>query len=289
MDDFFNRPKTHVEWLLGNKCNYQCSYCNEIFRLGDKAFPPDELVLDVCKDIIQHYDDLGRDVIFEFIGGEPTLIEKIPNIGERLHNYPTNIVIRTNGSASLEWWARVRRFLSSVVISVHREFCDINHIKSVVELLQDEKNFHPVNLQILFPITNKTESWAWGIENLKYFRRKYELGELQLLYSDFGMGSSMFLPYSEEQWKEYINLGGQHRHKSENKLFRPQPSFTGKKCYSGIDTLIIDHQGYARRSWCFQEEPVGNIYEMPIVWPSDPIICNKDICGNGFDQTARKE
>ena len=289
MDDFFNRPKTRVEWLLGNKCNYKCSYCNEMFHLGDKDFPPDDLVLEVCKDIIQHYDDLGRDVIFEFIGGEPTLIEKIPNIGERLHNYPTNLVIRTNGSASLEWWSKVRRFLSSVVISVHKEFCDINHIKSVVELLQDEKDFHPINLQILFPVTNRADSWNWSLENLKYFRTKYELGELQLLYSNFGRGSNMFLPYSDYQWNEYIKLGGHHRPEPTNNLFRPQPSFTGKNCFAGVDILIIDHKGHVKRSWCSNDDIIGNIYQMPIKWPTDPIVCKMPVCGNGFDQSARKE
>ena len=64
MDEFnLERPKTYVQWMLGNSCNYQCSYCNEIFRSGNYNFPEDELFLETCKNIIYHYDNLGRDEI----------------------------------------------------------------------------------------------------------------------------------------------------------------------------------------------------------------------------------
>ena len=66
------RPITRVQWTLGNQCNYSCVYCHEMFRKGDKPFPSEELIAEVCKDIVYHFDDLGRDVEFEFIGGEHT-------------------------------------------------------------------------------------------------------------------------------------------------------------------------------------------------------------------------
>ena len=71
MDDF-ERPKTKVQWLLGNNCNYHCSYCLEIFHKGTNPFPDNDLFLEVCKDIIYHYDDLGHDVVFAIKGIEHT-------------------------------------------------------------------------------------------------------------------------------------------------------------------------------------------------------------------------
>ena len=285
--DPWERPKTKVQWLLSNHCNYRCSYCYDIFYKSTSPIPSDELIIEVCKDIISHYDELNRDVIFEFMGGEPTLKNKIPDIGERLHNYPSNIVLKTNGSADIDWWRKSRKFLSEVVLTVHRDFADINHIKKVVALLLDETNLHPINLKLLFAVTNRPESFTWGLENMAYFRRKYEVGELQLLYSDFGKTNKL-LPYSKIQLEQFYRSGLEPLEDEPN--IREIVSYTGKKCYSGIDTLTIDTFGNVARNWCYQEEFIGNIYEMPIKWPTEPIICRKEFCKNWFDRNyARKE
>jgi MoaA/NifB/PqqE/SkfB family radical SAM enzyme len=309
MDDFelAERPKTRVQWLLGNRCNYQCSYCNEMFRKGNLNFPTDEVVLEICQDIIAHYDDLGRDVVFEFIGGEPTLVDKIPYISERLHNHPASIVLKTNGSASLDWWRAARKYIGSVIITVHREFCDLNHIYNVIDLLKNDKNHYDLDVQVLVAVTNARESWDWGVKTLKSIREKFDLGNLQMLYSDFGMGSKMYMPYTPEQWIEYKELGGSQPipnldppgvkntevANDENlqpiKLFRPTNSFKGYTCYAGIDTLVIDYQGNVSRGWCFEGGIIGNINNLPISWPTTTIVCNKELCGNGFDQQALKE
>lgn len=290
MDDTFNRPKTRVQWILGNSCNYNCSYCNEMFRLGDKNKVTDDLLLDICKDITYHYDDLGRDVVFEFLGGEPTLQKKIPDIGKRLSNFPTSITLKTNGSASLEWWNRARSVLGGVVISVHREFADIDHICRVVEFLQNPDYGYPIYLEILFPVTHRSESFDWGVEQVKKFRKRFNLGNLQMLYSDFARGSSMFLPYSETQWETWYKFNPKMREEPvKDGLYRYQPIFTGQTCYAGIETLTIDADGDVWRGWCRQGNIIGNIHKSPVPWPTTPIVCQKDFCHNGFDRQATKK
>lgn len=291
-DDFFNRPKTYVQWMLGNNCNYSCSYCHEMFRKGDRDKVTAELLLEICKDITYHYDNLGRDVVFEFLGGEPTLQERIPEIGERLSNFPTNIILRTNGSAPLEWWKKVKSVIGGVAISVHKEFADIDHIKKVVEFLQDSNYGYPMdNIKVLFPVTHRPESFDWGVDQVTYFQKKYGLGDLQLLYSDFGRGSSMYMPYRPEQWEQYNKFNNYvpTLDDEERGLKRYQPIFTGQRCYAGIDTLTIDSDGNVWRGWCQQGGIIGNIHETSVNWPTEPIICQKDFCHNGFDHMAKKE
>lgn len=291
MDDSpFNRPKTHVQWLLNNVCNYNCSYCHEIFRIGDRSKITDEILLDVCKEITYHYDELGRDVVFEFIGGEPTLHEKLPDLGKRLSNFPTSIILKTNGSASLDWWQKARPILGGVVISVHKEFADLNHIYKVVEFLQNPDYGYPIHVEVLFPVTNKQEHFNWGVQEAKKFRQRFDIGNLQTLFSDFGKGSSMYLPYSEEQWGEWRKLNPQTIKKEEDTdLFRHQPIYTGQLCYAGVETLTIDADGNVWRGWCQQGNIIGNIHELPVNWPKEPIICQKSFCHNGFDRQATKK
>ena len=290
MDDLFERPKTVVQWMLGNSCNYSCSYCHEMFRMGDKSKLTNDILLEICKDIMYHYDDLGRDVVFEFLGGEPTLHDRIPEIGKRLSNFPTSIILKTNGSASLEWWQKARSVIGGAVISVHREFADIDHIKNVVEYLQDPEKGYPIPLEVLFPVTHRPESFNWGITQLKKFQNQFGVGKLQMLYSDFGRGSSMYMPYTDDQWEKYYELDPYAKPSEKpDGLYRYQPIFTGQRCYAGIDTLTIDSDGNVRRGWCRQGGVLGNIYDGSVSWPKDSIICQKEFCHNGFDRTARKE
>lgn len=304
MEDFKkDRPKTHVEWVLGNQCNYQCSYCHETFRLGDKFYPSEETIIEVCRDIIFHFDDIGRDVVFHFIGGEPTLSKGLSTIGQRLSNHPVDLVLRTNGSASIEWWTDAKPYISNVIISAHKGFCNLNHLEEVITLLKDNTTFQSVNVSLLIPTTHDISNWNWALQVRDRFQRKFNIGELQMLYSNFGRGSNTFYPYSNEQWNQYNAFKGIPPKTNDPKLKipinvfnkqieiqnRPKVTFNGRICYAGIDILTIDTTGKIWRGWCQEGGPIGNIYELPIVWPTDPIICNKEICANGFDQQARKE
>jgi len=304
MEEFnIDRPKTHVEWVLGNQCNYQCSYCHETFRLGDKPYPSEETIINVCRDIVFHYDDLGRDVVFHFIGGEPTLSRGLSTIGQRLSNHPVDLVLRTNGSASIEWWTDAKPYISSVVISAHKEFCSLNHLEEVISLLRDASDSNPVNVSLLIPTTHDIASWNWALQVRKRFQSKFQIGELQMLYSNFGRGSNIFYPYSNEQWNQYNAFKGIPPKVNDPELkistgvfnkqielqFRPEVKFNGRTCYAGIDILTIDTTGKIWRGWCQQGGVIGSIYELPIVWPTGPIVCQKEICSNGFDQQARKE
>lgn len=288
--DELERPVTRVQWLLGNQCNYQCSYCHENFRNGAQKFPSQELIAEVCKEIVYHFDDLGRNVVFEFIGGEPTLSGDVREIGKRLHNHPVNMVLKTNGSADIEWWANAKKYLSDVIISVHKEFCDIDHLDRVVSLLLENREVQPINVQILIPTTHDETHWAWAIETRKHFQRKFDIGNLQLLYSNFGKGSDMYYPYTDAQWEEYCALENISKPtRTGGNVLREQYVHKGQNCYAGIDILTIDPNGRIWRSWCGIGGPIGSIYELPLDFPKDPIVCDKLRCGNGFDRIARKD
>jgi hypothetical protein len=283
-----------------------------MFRKGDKPFPSQEVIAEICQDIIIHYDDLGRDVIFEFIGGEPTLAGDLYSVGSRLHNYPVNFVLKTNGSAKLDYWIKSRKFVSSVIISVHKEFCDLNHIEQVIGILRDETLGKPVDIQVLIPTTHTKESFDWAVITRNRFRKKFNLGDYQLLFSNFARGSDMFMPYNNEQWAEYYrsigkippaaktldqdpiiirnsiehqkSIGNRNQSKDKNPL-----DYRGYSCSAGLDTLVIDNMGWVYRGWCNQGGSIGSINNMPVAWPKEPIICSKDLCTNGFDQLAKKE
>jgi MoaA/NifB/PqqE/SkfB family radical SAM enzyme len=299
--DPFSRPKTYVEWQIGNTCNYSCKYCPEQLRNGSVEPPSEEIILETTQSIIEHYDSLGRDVVFEFMGGEPTLIKKMPNIGKRLHNHPVNIVLKTNGSAPMEYWQQMRKYITDVVISVHRDFVDIDHLMKVIHFLKTDKNGHDINVKVLIPVTQREDHFTWGVDVKNKMQATFGVGELQFLYSNFLRGSNQYLPYTPEQWEKHA--GGDSlsqidknklenvskKEKKEKALVTKNRNYVlGYTCYSGIETLVIDMLGNVFRGWCQQGGKIGNIFTPPVNWPSDTIVCQKVECNNGFDRRSKK-
>jgi hypothetical protein len=272
--------------------------------MGDRLPVSEDLVVEVCREIVFHYEEMGREVVFHFLGGEPTLGPGLEKIGRRLSNYPVKISLRTNGSADIKWWEQARESLAEVIISVHRGFAKLSHIEQVIETLQHEDNFTKTNVKVLIPTDHTFNHWNWALKVRGHLQKKYGLGDLQLLYSNFGKGSNMYYPYSQEQLNQYYSLytetpqltlkanhdlGGHVRDGKSSLVYKSQPDFFGYICYAGIDTLTIDHFGRVWRGWCEQDGPIGSIYELPIEFPKFPIVCQKHKCHNGFDQLARKE
>ena len=60
-----------VNWNLGNKCNYTCSYCPDILHDGSYGWNEFEVVTTFIDKVIEHY--APRKVYFEFTGGEVTV------------------------------------------------------------------------------------------------------------------------------------------------------------------------------------------------------------------------
>ena len=88
-----------IEFMLGNTCNYKCSYCFPGSNEGDHPWPDIELLLKNLKHLLDTYVKQGK-TVFEFylVGGEPTIWKDLPILCQFLkNNYNSIIRLSTNG------------------------------------------------------------------------------------------------------------------------------------------------------------------------------------------------
>jgi hypothetical protein len=159
-------------WLT-DICNYDCSYCFPNSKDGIYRYQQDyDLFWNRFKNLLKFYEKKFSKTSFLISicgGGEPTLFPYFQKFCKDIKSeFNSYIRLITNGSRTLRWWEENYHFLDEVLISVHSEFCDTDHIIKVADFLT--KNKVQVSALLMMDLLN----WDKCIENYyKLFNSKY--------------------------------------------------------------------------------------------------------------------
>lgn len=294
-----------VQWLWGSKCNYDCYYCPPSLHNNKMVVPDQETFIDCLRYLssIIRFED--KTPIYEFTGGEPSQIPYFNKLlTEASGNYPPSYRLVTNGSGSMEWWEDVGPQFDDIEISYHTMYARRDHIIEVYNFLQNLDNNPKVTIKI--HVTNDDKNWMRGIGVFEYFKSIGITSELKLLYSDFTKGTQLY-PYKTYQLEYYYHSIGKvfelektvhrgvgiipsrYRHDiTKEKLEDKSYNFKDMKCNAGLEQLIVDDKGDVFVGWCKVNGSIGNVFKRNVSLPTDPLICTKDYCRNGFDRQAKK-
>jgi MoaA/NifB/PqqE/SkfB family radical SAM enzyme len=129
-----------VRFFPTDICNYNCSYCFPGSHDSTYRYPKNiDLVIVNFKKLFDLYTTTLGKTRFDLMiagGGEPTMwphLEQFCKEIKKTHNVYITIV--TNGSRTLRWWEENSDCFDAAVLSCHNEFVDIDHYKSVADLL----------------------------------------------------------------------------------------------------------------------------------------------------------
>ena len=58
-----------VDWMIGNTCNYACTYCDDHFHNGSTPYPDVDLTVRFIKKLVDHYREHapGKKNIMEYV------------------------------------------------------------------------------------------------------------------------------------------------------------------------------------------------------------------------------
>ena len=185
-----------VNWNLGPRCNYDCSYCPS--TVHDNHSPHISFT-----QFKQGFDALifkigsNHNFKFTFTGGEPTLNPEYIDIVDYVVQHNARVFTNTNGTANLNKLIKLCN-AGGLHISVHTEFAQLDKLadkisqlskeegdcvvkymlvpgklqecKDFIDLLPSSKGSYKINVEPLVDKTNNNKIFYYTDEELEYLR-----------------------------------------------------------------------------------------------------------------------
>lgn len=284
---------TLVDWTLGNSCNYACSYCPAVLHDGSIAWPPLEVLTRFVDRLAEHYRRMGREVVFQLTGGEPTVYPQFLELLGHVRGCGCKVGVISNGSRTLRWWGEARRLLDQTVLTHHVEFVELGHFVEVVRLLAERVRthvnvtMHPERFEECLAaagriaaecadvtLTLKPLLVGFGSETYAYSpgqrevieRTRFEVRRTRPVEAARGL---MRLTYED---------GASELLKPAQLIVRGLNRFAGWRCQAGVELLAVDARGRVFRGLCREGGMVGQVSDEELALPSEPVTCTRATC-----------
>ena len=119
-----------VEWNLGKRCNYDCSYCPSVIH--DNFSPHTDI--NILKKTVDKLHEINKPVRISLTGGEPCVHPKIEELIFYIKYKEMFLSITTNGTLDNEFYYSQGRIIDQYVFSLHFEYNWEQILKKIIEL-----------------------------------------------------------------------------------------------------------------------------------------------------------
>lgn len=198
-----------VDWYIGKRCNFACSYC--VDYLHDYSSP--HVPLENMKHLVDLIYDKHKDNVFwSLTGGEPTIHPNFLELCEYIKNTGAKLIsVTTNGSRNLEYHKKLLELVDGITLSFHFEFMEHRideYLEKCVELEKyrielNKENKTKKTLQLRFMVeTSQLEN----IEFMEKYFRHHGIDNIEHRYIRNPSKSS-----TNMQPQEKFNFGGDDR------------------------------------------------------------------------------
>jgi len=268
-----------VEWNLGKRCNYDCSYCPE--SIHDNSSPPTEIA--ILKATVDKLITLGKPLRISFTGGEPTVHPKF----EELVNYCKHVgvswvSVTTNGTRKPEWYINQRA--DYWVFSLHFEY-DWKRVANTISAVHSLKmrNNMMVNIMAHHDKMNEVRDITGYFDTVKV---PYAIRRIRWTAGDHDLFDDMRYNPDDYKWlieqeatvKGNCVIDGEKIMHANDIIKLHLNKYKDWTCNAGIESLMINWDGDVHRATCRVGGSLGNIYEGNFVAPSIPVTCDRNFC-----------
>jgi MoaA/NifB/PqqE/SkfB family radical SAM enzyme len=267
-----------VEWNLGKRCNYDCSYCPA--AIHDNTSPHTDI--EILKKTIDKLQTLGKPIRLSFTGGEPCVHPKFQElITYARYKNISWISVTTNGTRPYEFYRIIP--VNQWVFSIHLEY-DWMRVINTLTKLADKTNFKLIGQimahhdhmgsakivkgmldQYQIPNTVRRIRWTEGDHDL-FDDMRYHPDDLNWIKEqDATISGNCIIDdkdviHSNDVIKLHLN------------------KYKDWSCNAGIESLMINWDGEVHRATCRVGGSLGNIYDGTFAQPEDPVICTRNFC-----------
>lgn len=267
-----------IEWNLGKRCNYDCSYCPA--SIHDNTSPHTDI--ETLKATVDKLMTLGKPIRLSFTGGEPCVHPKFLELVKYCkHVGITWVSVTTNGTLPYEFYSALEA--DQIVFSIHLEY-DWKRVFNTVESVVDSTtkkviaqimahhDHMPAVVQLRakcllahIPNTVRRIRWTEGDRDL-FDDMRYNANDLELLkeMESTVQGNCVVDDTQIIHANDVIKL---HLNK-----------YKDWSCNAGIESLMINWDGEVHRATCRVGGSLGNIYDNTFLQPVDPVVCDRNFC-----------
>ncbi len=267
-----------IEWNLGKRCNYDCSYCPS--AIHDNTSPHTDIK--VLKKAVDKLSTLGKPIRLSFTGGEPCVHPKFDELVKYAkYKGVAWISVTTNGTRPYEFYASLP--IDQCVVSIHLEYdwrrvfntieslVDLTKIKVLAQIMAHHDYMDAAMqlrarcLQAQIPNTIRRIRWTEGDHDL-FDDMRYHPDDLAWIKEQDATVSGNCVIDDKEiiHANDVIKL---HLNK-----------YKDWSCNAGIESLMINWDGEVHRATCRVGGSLGNIYQDTFEQPEDPVICTRNFC-----------
>ena len=177
-----------INWVITNKCNYNCMYCPAVLHAGDRVYSLSKLQ-SYWIDIFNKTRSKNLKYKICFSGGEATtnkdFIRFVKWLREQYNEYIYQIVLTTNGSASLSYYKKLFTIVDNISFSFHSEHADeklfydkIIKLRKTISPMSS-KNFMHINIMDEYWNTDRIPLYTKLLDKYKI---SYSINEIQYSY-----------------------------------------------------------------------------------------------------------
>lgn len=299
----YNHDSVKVEWNLGKRCNYDCSYCPSVIH--DNNSPHTDINL--LKQTVDKLCEIDRNFRISFTGGEPTVHPQFNELIDYLNTKEKikYISVTTNGTRLWSWYQSltVNQFVFSVhfeydwepiiekIINLYSSDSPHEHRKSiVVHIMAHHKHMKEVKEAVgrldfyHVPYNIRRIRWTEGDHDL-FDDMKYDQNDLDwILQNDSTVSPNTLVYYKRDKDGDRVE-----QYHANDIIKHHLNQYKGWTCNAGIDSLMINWDGDVHRATCRVGGSLGNIYNGTFTIPTKPIICDRNYCTCAADIPILKQ
>lgn len=275
-----HQDQIKVEWNLGKRCNYDCTYCPS--SIHDNYSPHTDI--NVLEATVDKLLEIGKPIRISFTGGEPCVHPRIEDLLEyckRQSIYWVNLT--TNGTRPSSWYVENEMFFNHLVFSLHFEFDWQRVVRTINEYYdQTERDFF-VNIMAHH---DHMDNVRRAVKEFKEKGIRFAVRRIRWTEGDHNIFDDMRYNGNDLEWLLQQDATAKPNCKIDNEQIMHandiiklhKNNFKGWSCNAGLESLMINWDGDVHRATCRVGGSLGNIYTGSFSIPTQPIVCDRDWC-----------
>ena len=257
-----HQDQVKVEWNIGKRCNYDCSYCPT--EIHDNFSPHTDI--NILESAVDRLCEMDKPLRISLTGGEPCVhpdIESLLDYFKRKNIFWVNIT--TNGTRGYRWYLENEMYFNHLVFSLHLEHDWTRIVDTIMKYYDNTEREFFVNVMAHH---NKMDHVRNVVKAFKDIGIKFAVRRIRWTEGDHNVFDDLRYEGKDLEWileqdataKPNCRINDEQIIHSNDVIKQHMNQFKGWSCNAGLESLMINWDGEVHRATCRVGGSLGNIY-----------------------------